>query len=192
MNRLSKIISGGQTGADREALDVAMALAIPHGGWCPKGRLAEDGSIPLVYQLTETPGPDPTQRTEWNVRDSDGTVIFSIGPTLAGGSALTARMAETHAKPCLHLSCEQDGDDSARKLAEFLTRYEIKILNVAGPRASEEPEIAAFVRQILASMRGRSPLPRLTQTDASPQLDAPNPKSAPRSGSSVCISKYET
>ncbi len=83
---LQKIISGGQTGADRAALDFAIARGIPHGGWCPRGRLAEDGTIPALYQLSETPGPDHAQRTEWNVRDSDGTVIFSIAPALTGGS----------------------------------------------------------------------------------------------------------
>ena len=100
---LQKIISGGQTGADRAALDFAIARGIPHGGWCPRGRLAEDGTIPALYQLSETPGPDHAQRTEWNVRDSDGTVIFSIAPALTGGSRETAELARQHQKPCLHL-----------------------------------------------------------------------------------------
>src|SRR4051812_7853330 len=101
-----KIISGGQTGADRAALDFALQRHIPHGGWCPKGRLAEDGGIPPRYQLRETPGPDSIQRTEWNVRDSDGTVIFSIKELLSGGSKQTARLVARHRKPCLHLSKE--------------------------------------------------------------------------------------
>src|SRR5437867_10686295 len=100
---IERIISGGQTGADRAALDFAIARGIPHGGWCPQGRLAEDGIIPGCYKLTETPSPDPVQRTEWNVRDSDGSVIFSIGPRLAGGSKKTADFARRHKKPCLHL-----------------------------------------------------------------------------------------
>lgn len=82
MNAVARIISGGQTGADRAALDFAIAHDIPHGGWCPSGRLAEDGRIPSRYQLRETPSPDYAQRTEWNVRDSDGTVIFSSEDTL--------------------------------------------------------------------------------------------------------------
>ena len=83
---LCKIVSGGQTGADRAGLDWAIRARIPHGGWCPKGRRAEDGLIPAQYQLIETPNRDYSQRTAWNVRDSDGTVIFSFGPSLSGGS----------------------------------------------------------------------------------------------------------
>ena len=75
---IEKIISGGQTGADCAALDFAIEHGIPHGGWCPGGRLAEDGPIDARYQLKETPSANYTQRTEWNVRDSDGTVVFSI------------------------------------------------------------------------------------------------------------------
>ena len=83
---LAKIISGGQTGVDRAALDVAIAMGIPHGGWCPKGRRAEDGTIPARYHLAETRSAAYRQRTEWNVRDSEGTVIFTISPVLIGGS----------------------------------------------------------------------------------------------------------
>ena len=88
-----KIISGGQTGADRAALDWAMANNIPHGGWCPLGRLAEDGKIDAQYNLLETPKADYLQRTEWNVRDSDATVIISLAPQLTGGSLATAELA---------------------------------------------------------------------------------------------------
>ena len=72
------ILSGGQTGADRAALDFAIEYGLPHGGWCPRGRLAEDGPIDERYELTETPSHRYAQRTEWNVRDSDATVVFSI------------------------------------------------------------------------------------------------------------------
>ena len=85
MNGLTKLLSGAQTGADRAALDWAIFRDIPHGGWCPKGRKAEDGKIPPQYQLTETPLASYLQRTEWNVRDSDGTVIFTVAAALAGG-----------------------------------------------------------------------------------------------------------
>jgi hypothetical protein len=146
---LQKIISGGQTGADRAALDFAIARSIPHGGWCPRGRLAEDGPIPALYQLSETPTADYAQRTEWNVRDSDGTVIFSIAPALAGGSKHTAEMARQHRKPCLHLSRERDGAAAARMLLDFLAGQKISVLNVAGPRRSEEPEVAGFTRETL-------------------------------------------
>src|SRR5438094_67296 len=88
-----KIISGGQTGVDRAALDFAVAHGIAHGGWCPRGRLAEDGRIEERYQLMETPSDDPIQRTEWNVRDSQVTVVFSIAAQLTGGSKKTAELA---------------------------------------------------------------------------------------------------
>jgi len=144
-----KIISGGQTGADRAALYTAIKLNIPHGGWCPHGRLAEDGIIDNCYNVTETPSADPDQRTEWNVRDSDGTVIFSISPNLSGGSAKTKIFARQHGKPCLHLSRERDGRRAAEFLSRFLADNKVEILNVAGPRHSEEPEVAEFVSKIL-------------------------------------------
>ena len=83
---IPKIISGGQTGADRAALDWALSRKLPCGGWCPKGRKAEDGIIPKTYPLRESTSTSYLQRTEWNVRDSDGTVLFSVSPTLTGGS----------------------------------------------------------------------------------------------------------
>jgi hypothetical protein len=146
---LQKIISGGQTGADGAALDFAIARGMPHGGWCPRGRLAEDGPIAIRYHLCETPDSDYSQRTEWNVRDADGTVVFSIAPTLAGGSRYTAELAQLHQKPCLHLSRERDGEAAAGKLHDFLARHEIKTLNVAGPRQSQEPEVGGFTREVL-------------------------------------------
>jgi hypothetical protein len=146
---LQKIISGGQTGADRAALDFAMARGIPHGGWCPRGRLTEDGPIAARYQLSETPDSDYAQRTEWNVRDADGTVIFSITATLTGGSRYTAELAQHRHKPCLHLSRERDGEAASGKLREFLARHEIKTLNVAGPRQSQEPSVGGFARDVL-------------------------------------------
>lgn len=90
---VKKIVSGGQTGADRGALDAAIALAIPHGGWCPKGRRTEDGAIPSKYELTETPATNYQARTKRNVEESDGTVILTRGP-LEGGSLFTAEHAE--------------------------------------------------------------------------------------------------
>ena len=96
---LQKIISGGQTGVDRAALDFALARGIPHGGWCPKHRRAEDGPIDGRYQLKETPSANYVQRTEWNARDSDGTVVFSIGAILTGGSKKTVELARKHRRP---------------------------------------------------------------------------------------------
>jgi hypothetical protein len=120
-----------------------MARGMPHGGWCPKGRCAEDGPISVQYQLQETPSADPAQRTEWNVRDSDGTVIFSINENLTGGSLLTAQLARQYHKPLLHIV------KGSRKVGEglhkFVRQHKIHILNIAGPRASKEPEIGQFV-----------------------------------------------
>jgi hypothetical protein len=146
---MPKIISGGQTGADRAALEFALANGIPHGGWCPKDRWAEDGPIDPRFHLVETPGADPAQRTEWNVRDSDGVVIFSIHPVLLGGSKLTAEFAAAFDKPCLHLSRERDHATSAVKLSRFLAEHQVYTLNVAGSRASEELEIAEYARHTL-------------------------------------------
>jgi hypothetical protein len=146
---LRKIVSGGQTGADRAGLDFAIDRGIPHGGWCPRGRWAEDGSIDPKYCLLETPSSDPTQRTEWNVRDSDGTVIFSIAPSLTGGSQKTLEFAEEYHKPCLRLYGTLDPKRSGEILSEFLRKHGIEVLNVAGPRGSHEAGIQDFTRQIL-------------------------------------------
>lgn len=88
---IAEIRSGGQTGVDRAALNVAIRLGIPCGGWCPQGRLAEDGRIPLCYPLRETPTAEYAERTMWNVRDSDGTLILTWGEP-AGGYCVDARV----------------------------------------------------------------------------------------------------
>jgi hypothetical protein len=156
------IFSGGQTGADRAALDFAIAHAIPHGGWCPRNRRAEDGPLPTVYNLMETSSTHYAQRTERNIRDSDATVIFTIKPILTGGTRLTHTLAARCGKPMLHISrhreCAEDGRvaesepriaDAAARLQSFITEHNVRILNVAGPRASQEPTIGAFVQQVL-------------------------------------------
>ena len=142
------IISGGQTGADRAALDWAIAHDVPHGGWCPQRRRAEDGPLSAQYRLQETPTANYLQRTEWNIRDSDATVIFSIAPKLTGGSLKTAALAKKHGKPLLHLSAAA-ANPHAKGLREFMTANRIQRLNVAGPRASKESEVAAFVRTVM-------------------------------------------
>jgi len=146
---IERIVSGGQAGADRAALDWAIQHGIPHGGWCPKGRKAEDGPINPRYQLKETPSGNYGQRTEWNVRDSDGTVIFSIAAVLSGGPKKTFGLAQRHHKPLLHLW--RDGGLSLREkaLLRFICDNRIKVLNVAGPRASKDPDVAAFVKRVL-------------------------------------------
>jgi hypothetical protein len=144
------IVSGGQTGADRAALDFAIEHDIPHAGWCPRGRPAEDGAIPRQYRLAETPLRKYSQRTEWNVRDSDATVVFSISPNPAGGTALTLAVARRLEKPCLHL-CRDAASvtNSAARLLSFLDEHGVRRLNIAGPRASQELDVAAFVRDVL-------------------------------------------
>jgi hypothetical protein len=144
------IVSGGQTGADRAALDFAIEHDIPHAGWCPRGRPAEDGTIPRLYRLTETPSRKYSQRTEWNVRDSDATVVFSITAETAGGTALTLSVARRLEKPWLHLAHDVSSiAESAARLAAFLDEHRVRRLNIAGPRASQEPHVAAFVRDVL-------------------------------------------
>ena len=147
-----KIISGGQTGADRAALDWAIRNGVAHGGWCPKGRKAEDGPIDSSYQLKETPRADYLQRTEWNVRDSDGTVIFTMAEVLSGGSKATAKFTAKHRKPCLHLSAVMK-QIAAEQLRSFLQKNRVQVLNVAGTRGSKEPAIEEFVMEILDQLR---------------------------------------
>ena len=150
MNDITKIVSGGQTGADRAALDFALTHHIPHGGWCPKNRLAEDGPIGKIYQLKETPSSGYEERTEWNVRDSDGTVIFSLAPRLSGGSLMTKRFAHQLEKPELHLSqSKMSVEKAAQLLMNFIKKNHIRVLNVAGPRFSKEKNIGGFVMNVL-------------------------------------------
>ena len=153
----TKLLSGAQTGADCAALDWAIFRDIPHGGWCPKGRKAQDGTIPARYQLTETPSASYLQRTEWNVRDSDGTVIFTVAAELAGGSKRTAEFAKKHGKPWLHLH-PRASYEPERLLLEFINEHKIGALNVAGSRASKEPEVAAFVKRTLERAFFSTPL----------------------------------
>lgn len=130
-----KIVSGGQTGVDRAALDVARTHDIPHGGWCPRGRRAEDGEIPGYYMLSETPLEEYPQRTEWNVRDSDGTLIITRGEA-RGGTALTVDQAEQYDRPLFF--CDLDRDVShVEQIQSWIEEANIRVLNVAGPRSSE-------------------------------------------------------
>ena len=145
---IDKIISGGQTGVDRAALDFALSRGLAHGGWCPKGRRAEDGPIAAHYCLTETDSIFYDVRTEANVCDSDATVIFSLAPVLEGGSRLTFDVVRKLKKPVLHLHPDLIFD-AAEELAAFIVRYRVRVLNVAGPRASKEPGVGAFVMQVL-------------------------------------------
>ncbi len=155
---LQRVISGGQTGVDRAGLDAAIDEGIPNGGWCPKDRRSEDGRIPERYDLVETPLADAAQRTEWNVRDSDGTLVLTIGePT--GGTALTVRLAREHRKPCLVV--ELGGHPDPEAAMAWFEEYGISVLNVAGPRESTFPGIheraASFLGRLFA-LGGRKKL----------------------------------
>jgi len=149
-----KIISGGQTGVDRAALDVALETGIPCGGWCPQGRRAEGGRIPDPYPLEETSSSDYRVRTRMNVEDSDGTLILTWGPPL-GGTALTLQLARKLRKPHLLIDLAQGGD--SQKVIEWATANKIRILNVAGPREGEAPGVyhraAAFLQAVLERNR---------------------------------------
>jgi len=143
---IQKIISGGQTGVDRSALDVALEMGIPCGGWCPKGRIAEDGMILPLYPLEETSSPKYKQRTEWNVRDSDGTLILTEGdPT--EGTALTIEYAQKHNKPCLIVDFLKE--PSANTVLDWVKENEISHLNIAGPRESKKPNIYNLTKDFL-------------------------------------------
>lgn len=120
---------------------------MPHGGWCPVGRRAEDGPIAAHYVLTETPSAKYRQRTTWNVRDSDGTLIISLRPQLEGGSKATQEIAERLGRPCLHV---HPGNGAGAAVREFIERHAIRVLNVAGPRESSQPGIGMFVAEVLS------------------------------------------
>jgi len=143
--RRPTIVSGGQTGVDRAALDFALEFGFPHGGWCPRGRRAEDGTIPPRYRLRETESSDYAVRTRRNVEDSDATWIFAPSAALSGGTRMTAELARTLAKPLLVHTPACDADE----LVRWLAAHPVGRLNVAGPRASGAPELAAFVRSRL-------------------------------------------
>jgi Circularly permutated YpsA SLOG family len=144
--RVEKIVSGGQTGVDRAALDVALGMGLNCGGWCPKGRRAEDGPIPNRYPLVETSSATYSQRTKRNVRDSDATLILSCGPP-RGGTLLTQRTADERNKPCLLV--DLDAPAAVDTIRAWLSEQPIRILNVAGPRESQSPGITLQATRVL-------------------------------------------
>ena len=146
----TRIISGGQTGVDRAVLDVALALGLPCGGWCPRGRRAEDGPIDARYPLRETPWDGYPQRTEWNVLDADGTLVLTNG-VADRGTAFTMRTAQRYGKPCLVLDLA--GSPTPEEVRTWARTQGVRVLNVAGPRESSAPGIyaraSAFLHQLL-------------------------------------------
>ncbi len=149
--KLSKIVSGAQTGVDRAALDVALALGYPCGGWVPKGRRAEDGRVPRSYPMRETGGRGYPERTLLNVRDSDATLIMTCGqPT--GGTALTLEYALNLERP--NMVVDLLGSTTPEQVKEWIEENEVVILNVAGPRESTSPGIyqqaSDFMKAVLS------------------------------------------
>jgi hypothetical protein len=147
----TKIISGGQTGVDRAGLDVALELGIPCGGWCPKGRRAEDGPLSEKYPLRETITTAYPERTRRNIQDSDGTLVLTRGRP-KGGTRLTIELALEMGKPLLPVDLKRD--TSVEQVRLWAESNRVAVLNVAGPRASESPEIYErafrFLRELLS------------------------------------------
>lgn len=153
---IEKIVSGGQTGADQAGLDVAIELGIPHGGWVPKGRKTEAGRLPDHYRVKEISSVSYPQRTLMNIIDSDGTLLVSHGK-LSGGSALTKALAAKHRRPCLHIDLDSlEISDAAGAIINWLDAREIRVLNVAGSRASEDPAIYEETKKLLKVVIGQS------------------------------------
>lgn len=149
---LRKIVSGGQTGIDRGALDAALNAGFPCGGWCPRGRKAEDGAIAPRYPLLEMPGTAYRARTRQNVIDSDGTLILFFG-ALSGGTLETLRIAEELGKPVLTLDCNaKTVEDATVEAAAFVRLNGIETLNVAGPRESSQPGAADHARRLVRAI----------------------------------------
>ncbi|MDP1672792.1 MAG: putative molybdenum carrier protein [Burkholderiales bacterium] len=150
-----RIISGGQTGVDRAALDAALAAGIPCGGWCPGGRMAEDGPLVARYPLTEIPGSGYIERTRANVADSDGTVILH-SDKLEGGTLQTRLFCSELGKPCLVIARETtDIAGAATAIAEFVALHGIRSLNIAGPRASKQPQIYDWAHAVISRLLER-------------------------------------
>ena len=149
---VAKIISGGQTGVDRAALDAGMESGLVVGGWCPKGRKAEDGIIDEKYPLVETEEEDYSVRTEKNVLDSDGTLILNWGE-LCGGTKYTAQCAARHKKPLLIV--DMDCAFNPLKVVEWIHLHRVAIINVAGPRESKKPEAYDRTLEFLQSLFSR-------------------------------------
>ena len=161
--QIMKIVSGGQTGADRGGLDAAITYKVLHGGWCTRGRKAEDGEIPKRYHLQETSSTKYLVRTERNVTDSDGTVVFTFGPP-TGGNKRTIQFAKRHNKPCLHVDLDAVDDDTATAAVQvwlasdafagdlFTPAPETITLNIAGSRESKAPGIQARTKGIVSAV----------------------------------------
>ncbi len=178
-----KIVSGGQTGVDRAALDAALGLEFDVGGWCPRDRRSEDGAVPDRYPLKETAARSYAVRTEWNVRDSDGTLILVLDE-ISSGTRMTADAARSLGKPLKieHLAAsaasglltaENSPEEQAESVVEWLQRHKIRVLNVAGPRGSSSkemyPRAHAFMLLVLKRLRKQSTARTKTTRAARPK-----------------------
>lgn len=143
---LFRVISGGQTGVDRGALEAAIAFGLEHGGWCPAGRISEDGTIPSRYQLIELESPEYAPRTEKNVLESDATLII-YGRRLTSGTRLTALIAKRLHRPLLALRI--DHRKAVSEICNWLYQIHPLTLNVAGPRGSTHPDIESECCELL-------------------------------------------
>lgn len=153
-NNKIRITSGGQTGADRAALDVAIGLGLYHGGWCPRGRKAEDGAIPEQYVMQETASDDYSERTKLNIIDSDGTlVLLPYSPSQAmGGTLLTIEYAEMQRKPCSVLDISQAFSHNTLPTLSWINAHNIRNLNIAGPRESQWPGMYKLAYEYLTRL----------------------------------------
>jgi hypothetical protein len=158
---ISKIVSGGQAGADRGGWEAAIYCSLPYGGWIPQGRKAEDGIIPAKYSgLQETDSADYPARTEANVVDSDATAVFSYGKP-SGGSKRTVELAPKHKRPCLVVDLDEPREKTVQQIVEWLKGLSVPagVLNVAGSRASKSPgiELAVTARMVdvISEVNGR-------------------------------------
>jgi hypothetical protein len=149
---MAKIISGGQTGVDRAALDAARTLGLPLGGWCPRGRRAEDGAIPPDYPLRESLARGYADRTLRNVSEADATLILCRGE-LSGGSRLTAGLALRLGKPALVVDLASR--PSVRRVLDWFRQHRVAVLNVAGPRESKCPGIQGQATRFLLQVLGK-------------------------------------
>ena len=146
---VSKVLSGGQTGVDRAALDVSLGLGVSCGGWCPRGRRAEDGPIPTRYPLRETESPAYPARTRLNVRDADATLVLTRGAP-RGGTALTVELADQLGKPCMVVDLLGAPDPVGVRV--WLAEHRVATLNVAGPRESDNPGIYEQASRFLLAL----------------------------------------